>query len=326
VSNSFDRINAGRSNVLTQTRNQILNDGFKGLILVNGGGAAALAAFLQAIWDKPDAAAMRTYLLIGIASLLLGTAMGAILFLARYLSFFHRNTNILTRNPWWWTTILLILFSLGCFLFGMGAAVYGGFITLPYSYAKAVTGGGIMGMDSTLRFFSISGSVSDMVVAIIAIFAAIFAYRAWRVSKGQLKSQIISDILREYRSAEMGNAIRRLHEEFEQCGKDASKLIESYEKKYDSEKHCRESLHHQRRIVSNFYQHVSALISNGIIENTVFYSLWTKENLKIIPEILLPIERIAIPHVTHKPEMSIENLPVSMKNMLEFFDKKAPDS
>jgi hypothetical protein len=186
--------------------------------------------------------------------------------------------------------------------------------------------GGNTSMDSLLSFFSISGSVSDMVVAIFAIIAAIFAFKAWNVSKRQLKSQIIGDLLKEYRSVEMGNAIRRLYEEFEQCGGIASKLIESYENKYNSEKHCRESLHHQRRIVSNFYQHVCTLISNGIIEDTILYSLWTKDNLKIIPDILLPIETKAIPHVTHKPEIPIENLPISMKNMLEFFEKKAPDS
>ena len=130
MESSDDRIRVDRANVLTQVRNQILNEGFKGLVLINGGGAAALALFLQAIWDKPSAAAMREYLLIGIGSLLLGTAFAAILFLARYVSFFHPNTNIPTRNPWWWTTIVLVLLSLACFLFGMGTAVNGGFVAL----------------------------------------------------------------------------------------------------------------------------------------------------------------------------------------------------
>jgi hypothetical protein len=125
-----DRMRADRANTLTQTRNQILTEGFKGLVLINGGGAGALAVFLQAILDKPVAAGMMWYLLIGIASLLVGTALAAILFLARYLSFFHPNTNILIRNPWWWTTIVLVMLSLACFLFGMGAAVWGGFVAL----------------------------------------------------------------------------------------------------------------------------------------------------------------------------------------------------
>jgi hypothetical protein len=128
---SDDNARANRANVLAQVRNRILGEGFKGLVLINGGGAAALAAFLQAIiWDKPSASAMRIYLLTGIASLLVGAALAGILFLARYLAFFHPNTNVLTRNPWWWTTIVLVLFSLVCFIVGMGTAVTGGFVSL----------------------------------------------------------------------------------------------------------------------------------------------------------------------------------------------------
>jgi len=125
-----DSARADRVNVLAQVRNQILVEGFKGLVLINGGGAAALAAFLQAIWDKPTAAGLRIYLLAGIASLLLGAALAGILFLARYISFFHPNTNVLTRNPWWWTTMALILLSLACFIAGMATVVIGGFVSL----------------------------------------------------------------------------------------------------------------------------------------------------------------------------------------------------
>ena len=92
-----DSARADRVNVLAQVRNQILVEGFKGLVLINGGGAAALAAFLQAIWDKPTAAGLRIYLLAGIASLLLGAALAGILFLARYISFFGPSDNCVGR-------------------------------------------------------------------------------------------------------------------------------------------------------------------------------------------------------------------------------------
>jgi hypothetical protein len=121
---------AARANVLTQTRNQILNEGFKGLVLLNGGGAAALAAFLQAIWDKPSAEPMRFYLLIGIGLLLIGAAFASILFLVRYIAFFHRHTDTPPKNPWWWGMIVLILLSLLCFLGGMTSAVIGGLKSL----------------------------------------------------------------------------------------------------------------------------------------------------------------------------------------------------
>jgi cation transporter-like permease len=119
-----------RANVLTQTTNQILNEGFKGLVLLNGGGAAAMAAFLQAIWDKPSAAPMRIYLLCGIGLLLLGAAVASILFLVRYRSFFDPNTNTPPLNPWWRWMHRLIAVSLGCFLVGMALVVIGGLKSL----------------------------------------------------------------------------------------------------------------------------------------------------------------------------------------------------
>ena len=114
----------------SQIRNQLLAEGFKGLTLINAGGAAALAAFLQAIWDKPTAAPLRAWLLAGMAVLLLGTAISATTFLARYLPFFHPRSSTPRRNPWWWTMLVLVGLSVVCFLAGMSLAVTGGFIAL----------------------------------------------------------------------------------------------------------------------------------------------------------------------------------------------------
>jgi hypothetical protein len=119
-----------RANVFTQVTNQILSEGFKGFVLLNGGGAAAMAAFLQAIWDKPSTAPMRIYLLGGIGSLLFGAAVASILFLVRYRAFFDPNTNTPPLNPWWRWMHRLIGLSLLCFLSGMALAVIGGLIRL----------------------------------------------------------------------------------------------------------------------------------------------------------------------------------------------------
>lgn len=113
-----------------QIRGQLLLEGFKGLTLINAGGAAALAAFLQAIWDKPTAEPMRVWLLSGIALLLIGTAVAAATFVTRYMAFFHPNSNTPRRNPWWWAMHVLVGASLLLFLAGMGLAVVGGFVAL----------------------------------------------------------------------------------------------------------------------------------------------------------------------------------------------------
>lgn len=120
----------------SQIRNQLLVEGFKGLTLINAGGAAALAAFLQAIWDKLPAAPLRAWLLAGIAVLLVGTAISALTFMARYLTFFHPKSSTPRSNPWWWAMHALVATSLLCFLIGMGLAVIGGFQTLAFEVRR----------------------------------------------------------------------------------------------------------------------------------------------------------------------------------------------
>jgi hypothetical protein len=124
------KISAERANVMTQARAQILNEGSKGLTLINGGGAAALAAFLQAIWEKTDAIPMRWWILFGMCWLVAGTAISAINFLTRYLGSFHEKATRPMENPWWWGQIATTLLGFACFIVGMSMAIVGGFIAL----------------------------------------------------------------------------------------------------------------------------------------------------------------------------------------------------
>jgi len=121
---------SSRANTLTSVRNQILIEGFKGLALINGGAATALGAFLQAIWDKPSAAPLRLWILLGITFLIIGTAFAATTFLVRYKAFFHINTESPPQNPWWWANWVVMGLSVFFFVMGMGLAVFGGFLSL----------------------------------------------------------------------------------------------------------------------------------------------------------------------------------------------------
>ncbi len=123
-SEEWQKLWADRANVLTQVRNEILTEGFKGLILVNAGGAAALGAFVQAVWDKPTAPAILPGLLSGIGFLLAGTAVSALGFVPRHLSFFHHKTTEPLKNPWWWAELAVIASAVALFVVGMGTAIY----------------------------------------------------------------------------------------------------------------------------------------------------------------------------------------------------------
>jgi hypothetical protein len=130
-----------RANTITEVKNQILSEGIKGLFLINGGGAVALATWLQAVWDKPWAAPMLTWQLYGMSVYALGVFFGAFSPLARYLVFLHKNTNTPTKNPWWWTHIAATVLSILCFAVASGFVVRGGLVALENRAALAPNSG-----------------------------------------------------------------------------------------------------------------------------------------------------------------------------------------
>ena len=129
-----------RANTITEVKNQILSEGIKGLFLINGGGAVALATWLQAVWDKPWAAPMLAWQLYAIGTYALGVFFGAFSPLARYLVFLHKNTLTPQENPWWWTHIVVTVLSILCFAIASGLVVRGGLLALENRAASAPNG------------------------------------------------------------------------------------------------------------------------------------------------------------------------------------------
>ncbi len=67
---------------MTDQRNDAMREGVKALVLMNGGGAVALLAFLQAIWSKEPA--LVKYVLWGLGCLVVGVALAALVHFFRY--------------------------------------------------------------------------------------------------------------------------------------------------------------------------------------------------------------------------------------------------
>ena len=84
----------------TEQRNDAAREGAKGLLLMNGGGAVALLAFLQAIWkDNPRLA---KYIVVSIAVLAVGVLLAGVFHFFRYQASF----NFQSRNDSAYTTSL----------------------------------------------------------------------------------------------------------------------------------------------------------------------------------------------------------------------------
>ena len=124
-------MNAERANLMTELRAQILNEGMKGLFLINGGGAVALATWLKAVWGQPWAAPMLRYQVYAMLAFAVGIVFGAFVPLARYLGSLHKNTLHPQKNPFWWAYIILTVSSILSFAVASGLVFCGALKALP---------------------------------------------------------------------------------------------------------------------------------------------------------------------------------------------------
>lgn len=151
-----------------------------------------------------------------------------------------------------------------------------------------------------------NGNINNIAVfaavfsAVFAGFSAIVARAALSGTKKALLHEAILNLFKDYRSFEMFYAIKELSE-FYDIHKD--KLVDEYMKKYNEDKKSflrlsgnvrregeQNSLHYLRRLVSHFYQELGALYINEIFPKKIITDTWSVGELRIIPEILIPIE------------------------------------
>ncbi len=117
-------------NVLRESKERYINEGAKGLILMNGAGAVALLALLQAIWGKPGAAAFSTWILVGTGCLLFGVAFAASIFMFRHRAYVKGAHN--EKQPLYkWAHWYMPGFSIAAFVVGAALTVAGGFMYFP---------------------------------------------------------------------------------------------------------------------------------------------------------------------------------------------------
>jgi hypothetical protein len=114
---------------LSEAKEKYLLEGQKAYIAMNGAGAAALLAFLQAIWSNHEAAALRIWVLCGIISFAVGAAAGAVSYPVRHRAFVigsSKANHLLYQIAYWYIPAV----SISAFLLGLGLPVIGGFKSL----------------------------------------------------------------------------------------------------------------------------------------------------------------------------------------------------
>lgn len=160
-----------------------------------------------------------------------------------------------------------------------------------------------------------------VISALAAIIAALVTYSLYRITRRNLIYQVLVRLQMEYRSPEMQYAVMTLWDFYNECKKEAQKekifkevekkLQWEYKEKYREEKErlkkqkekpieaLKTTLDHQRRLVSQFYNHLATLYVNKILPPHIIFATWSEKDLSIIPKIIIPMENKLL-EILHK--------------------------
>lgn len=119
-----------RANSISEIKNELFVESIKGLFLMNGGGALALATWLQAVWEKEWASPMLELQIWAMAMFGLGVFLAGLSFFARFLAFYHPKTASPLQNPIWWLHTVASGLSVISFAVAIFLVVKGGFAAL----------------------------------------------------------------------------------------------------------------------------------------------------------------------------------------------------
>jgi divalent metal cation (Fe/Co/Zn/Cd) transporter len=107
-----------------------MNRVFQGLITLNGGGAVALLAFLQAIWRNNRDDTLVYYVLWGIVWFAIGLALAVLYQIFRYHTSMAHQKGSAAYRPFQWMYRTFMYTSLVCFGVAIGTLVLGAFTSL----------------------------------------------------------------------------------------------------------------------------------------------------------------------------------------------------
>src|SRR5687767_11187083 len=98
---------------LIELRAQVLNEGSRGLLLINGIMAIALGILFHAILYLPTAGRFLPFILAGMGCAAIGVLFAALIFIVRYFASF--GAEALWESKWGIAQLALILLSILCF-------------------------------------------------------------------------------------------------------------------------------------------------------------------------------------------------------------------
>ena len=148
---------------------------------------------------------------------------------------------------------------------------------------------------------SILSMIGTAAAAVYANRAVERARAASQIAEAALRFQVLLPVLFEYRSAEMLVAIRSLWDFSRAHPNDISEAYRTEREKDhqhlanlkgdDHLTYLRGTLDFHRRQVSQFYGFLTSVYDEGGMQRKWLYKHWSRDDLKIIPEVVVPMEK-----------------------------------
>ncbi len=181
-----------------------------------------------------------------------------------------------------------------------------------------------------------AGNLAQWASVIAAFVAAAYARKAAnaarRTSEQALLHQTLVNVLSEYRAAEMLVAIESLWDFKDEHPNDLGAAYETRRKEdkemlqsvplRDRMESLRTTIHYRRRLVSQFYGLLAGLYKEGVIPKKTLYTHWTAGDLRIIPQVLIPIEKALGMALGRSPS----GMSPSLQRMQDLYDDSPKDT
>lgn len=103
----------------------LIAQGVKGLVLLNGGAAVAMLAFIQALVEKPVYRGFKPYALGALSCFLLGAFFSAIAFFFHHTYIYHAYQDSGHQQTWRKITWGILIVSAACAFIGGGLIAAG---------------------------------------------------------------------------------------------------------------------------------------------------------------------------------------------------------
>ena len=153
--------------------------------------------------------------------------------------------------------------------------------------------------------------VSELMLVAVLSLEGVVAVQHLRQSQ-QDALHVLLEVRREYMAAEMTMAIVILWKFRKEHGdRFVQVYLETWRRDEESiaaqpaagqVEALRNTLHYRRRLVKEFYNLLAGLYDLGVMPKDVLYTYWVEAELRIIPEILLPLETAVAQHLRGETE------------------------